>query len=190
MIAERAVEYFRSQRLIEVPLCGLVVSLATSARGRPLRDTLQGRAVIRLINHKLLIEFLRQDDGAFRSQADIPAIRAVYNEVENLLSDDYHFWLQRASFETEEGDLDAANNFIRQARGLNPEDPYVRTQWAYTTIKTAANSLDDPAWNTMSPRRSMNLKRRSSSAAVLMRTLPHLRKPGPCVVKARAADAG
>ncbi len=148
VIAERAVEYFKSQRLVEVPLAGLVVSLATSARGRPLRDTFQGRAVIRLINHKLLIEFLRQADGAFGSQPDLAAIRAVYDEVEDLLSDDYHFWLQRASFETEQGDLDAANNFIRQARGLNPEDPYVRTQWAYTTIKTAANTPDDPASRT------------------------------------------
>jgi hypothetical protein len=148
VIAERAVEYFRSQRLIEIPLRGLVVSLATSARGRPLRDTFQGRAVIRLINHKLLIEFLRESDGAFQSKPDVAAIRGVYDEVEDLLSDDYHFWLQRGSFETEGGDLDLANNFIRQARGLNPDDAYVRTQWAYTTIKTASHSPDDPASRT------------------------------------------
>jgi hypothetical protein len=40
--------------------------------------------VIRLINHKLLIEFLRQADGAFRSRPNLAASHATYDEVEDL----------------------------------------------------------------------------------------------------------
>jgi hypothetical protein len=144
VIAERTVEYFRAQRLIEVPYRGLVASLAAVARARPLRDTPQGRATIRLINHKVLIDFIRVADGPHATKPDVAAIRGIYEEVETLLSDDYHYWLQRSSFETEVGSLDLAMNFVSQARGLNGDDAYVRAQWAYATLKSASRSPNDP----------------------------------------------
>ena len=71
-------------------------------------------------------------------------MRGVYAEIEGLLTHDHHFWLQRSSFGTEEGDLDLAKNFAEQARALAPDDPYVRTHWAYATLKRASRLPDDP----------------------------------------------
>ena len=100
VVAERAVEFFKSERIVETPLRGLVFALAASARSGDLRRTRQGRHVIRLINHTFLIDFLRTPDGR---EPDRVAIRGIYEEVEALLTQDHHFWLQRGSFETEEG---------------------------------------------------------------------------------------
>lgn len=141
VIAERAVEFFRSAGLVETPLRGLVFAMAAASRPGYLRDTAQGRATIRLINHQVLIEFLRTADGA----VDQVGIRGIYDEIEGLLAPDFHFWLQRGSFETEQGDLDLAKNFIEQARSIAGEDPYVRTQWAYMTLKRASRRPKDPA---------------------------------------------
>lgn len=142
MVAERTVEYFRAERLVAEPLRGLVFAMAAAARPGQLRDSPQGRAVIRLINHKLLIEFLQRPDG---EAADVVAIRSVYDEIESVLGHDHHFLLQRGSFETEEGNLDLAKNFVEQARALAPADPFVRTQWAYMTLKKASRRPEDPS---------------------------------------------
>lgn len=142
VVAERAVEYFRTERLVVEPLRGLVFALAASARPGPLRDSPHGRAVIRLINHKLLIEFLQRAGG---EGPDVVSIRSIYDEVEAVLGHDHHFLLQRGSFETEEGDLELAKNFVEQARALAPDDPFVRSQWAYMTLKRASRQPEDPA---------------------------------------------
>ncbi len=142
LVSERAVDFFRASRLVETPLRGLVFALAATARPGELRASSQGRGLIRLMNHKLLIGFLRT---ANEHAPDVVGIRGVYEELEPLLNADHHFWLQRGSFETEEGDLDLAKNFIEQARGLAPDDPYVRTQWAYMTLKRASRLPTDAA---------------------------------------------
>ncbi len=77
-------------------------------------------------------------------EPDRVGIRGVYEEVEPLLTQDHHFWLQRGSFETEEGEIDLAKNFIEQATSLALEDSYVRTQWAYMTMKRASRRPADP----------------------------------------------
>ena len=144
LVADKAVEYYRSHRLVEPALRGLVFALAAAARPGKLRDSSQGRALIRLINHKLLIDFLRRPLDPVGTEPDVVAIRGVYEEIEGLLTHDYHYWLQRSSFETEEGSLELAKNFIEQARALAPDDPYVRTQWAYATLKRASRQPDAP----------------------------------------------
>lgn len=61
------------------------------------------------------------------------------------MNGDHHYWLQVGSFETEEGDLDLAKNFLDQARGMAATDPFVQTQWAYMTLKRASRHAADPA---------------------------------------------
>ncbi len=141
MIAEKAVDFFRRERLVETPFRGLTFALAVSARPGDLRSTRDGQALIRLINHDRVIDFFRSAD---EKAPDTAAIRSMYQELESLLSQDHHFWLQRGSFETEAGDIELAKNFIEQARGLAPEDPYVRTEWAYMTLKRASRRTSDP----------------------------------------------
>jgi hypothetical protein len=56
-----------------------------------------------------------------------------------VLSWDYHYWLQRGSFEVEVGDLALAENFLNSSRSLAPErDYYVDTEYAYLTLKGSA----------------------------------------------------
>jgi hypothetical protein len=61
----------------------------------------------------------------------------LYGDLEQLLTSDYHYWLQRGSFEVEFGDLSHAENFLNQAKGLAPDDPYVDTERAYLMFAQA-----------------------------------------------------
>lgn len=67
----------------------------------------------------------------------LEATRNLYGDLEQLLSWDYHYWLQRGSFEVEFGDLSHAENFLNQAKGLAPDDPYVEAERAYLKFAQA-----------------------------------------------------
>ena len=140
VVAERAFRYYQESRLLAEPIRGLVFALSTGAIAGQLRSTRSGRLLVRLLNHDFLLRTLRTGDN----QIDRSAVRHVYDESEPLLNGDYHYWLQYGSFETEEGDLDLAQNFLDQARGMAPTDPFVQTQWAYMTLKRASRHATDP----------------------------------------------
>lgn len=90
------------------------VSLTMRRSARPWR-------ILRaMINHDFLIRAVGRESG-----------RNLYGELENLLNWDSQYWLQRGSLEVEQGDLARAENFLNQAKGLAPEDPYVDTEQAY-----------------------------------------------------------
>jgi tetratricopeptide (TPR) repeat protein len=128
VVAERAVEYFHSQRQLSDAIRGLMFALASGIdRGRYPQDR-DGRLLVRVMNHGWLIRHL---------PANQQAIRAAYDAIEAIVNWDHHFWLQRGSFEVEVGDLQLAQNFLEQARALAPEDYRVQTEWAYMTIKRA-----------------------------------------------------
>ena len=141
VIAERAVNFFRNARLIETPLRGLIFAMAAAATPGALRDSPQGRGAIRLLNHTLLIGFLRAPGG---KEPDLVGIRGVYEEVESLLTHDFHFWLQRGSFETETGDLDLAINFIVAGPGSLSRRRLCPVAWAYATLKRASRNPTFP----------------------------------------------
>lgn len=140
VIAEKTVHFFQSTGQLREPLVGLLYSMAGSSTPGALRRSRQGRLLIRLINHELLIRLLRTPRS---DQVDCAAVRSTYGELEGVLGADYHYWLQRGSFETEEGDPDLAKNFVEQARSINPDDPFVETAWAYMTLKRASRNAMD-----------------------------------------------
>lgn len=140
VIAERAFRYYRESRQLSEPLRGLVFSLASVVAPGRLRQSRQGRVLIRLLNHAGLMRLLSNAD----STIDLASVRQVYEEVETLLSQDHHYWLQRGSLETEQGSLDLAKNFLDQARSLAPEDPYVQSEWAYMSLKGAYMDASGP----------------------------------------------
>jgi hypothetical protein len=129
VIAEKAVEYFRRERQLGEAIRGLLFSLATGVDRRSYPRDRDGRLLVRLMNHDWLIRHL---------PGDRESVRASYDAVEDLLSWDYHYWLQRGSFEVEIGDLRLAQNLLEQARALAPDDTKVQTEWAYLVIKRAA----------------------------------------------------
>jgi tetratricopeptide (TPR) repeat protein len=79
-----------------------------------------------LINHAPLLRAL-----------ELEGARRVYEELEQTLNWDYHYWLQRGSLEVEAGSADLADNFLSQAIALQPADPYVVTAYAYMLMRKA-----------------------------------------------------
>jgi tetratricopeptide (TPR) repeat protein len=91
----------------------------------------EGSLLVRLLSHDWLMKHM---------PGDREGVRAAYDAVEDLLSWDSHYWLQRGSFEVEVGDLQLAYNLLEQARALAPEDYRVQTEWGYLAIKRAAQN--------------------------------------------------
>jgi hypothetical protein len=111
-------------------MSGIVHGLAVVAASLSSRDQRQSSKPRRILRAILNHDFLRRSLG-------IEDTRNLYASLEGVLHWDYHYWLQRGSFEVEFGDLSLAENFISQARGLEPDDPYVQTEWAYLLFSQA-----------------------------------------------------
>jgi hypothetical protein len=89
--------------------------------------TRERRLLIKLLNHTEVGQVLDNPTHA----------RQMYSEIEQLLRTDYHYWLQRGSYELERGDIKLAENFLNQARGLSDSDYMVDTEWAYLQLERA-----------------------------------------------------
>ena len=119
VIAEVVLSHLQAKRQLKDVFVGLTCAIATEidppaeTRSRP------WRMIIRFINHKLLLNLLGVSDA-----------REVYESLEELLSFDYHYWLQRGSLEVEGGDLRRAEHFLNQARSLSM-DFRVQTEYGY-----------------------------------------------------------
>lgn len=138
VIAERVVRYYQSKEIIAQVFTALITGLASTIRvGEELRKSRAGRLLIRLINHEFITRHVYQGDD---TTANLEAVRSIYDAVEPLLRSDYHYWLQRGSFETKEdpGDLGLASNYLEQARSMAGDDFNVRTQWSYMMLKRAS----------------------------------------------------
>ena len=127
VVAESAIDYFRSEGLLAAWITDLIFLVAAHYQPENVRRTRYGRLLIRLINHQNLK----------KQVADTAAVQRIYGTTEPWLSKDPHFWLQRGSFETDYGDLPAADNFLRQARALASGDVLIDTAWAMLLLKRA-----------------------------------------------------
>lgn len=132
VIAERAIEQIKQagqlQRIVE----GLVFAIATKIGPEHSRNSREHRVLARLINHDFLIEQL----------GDAQSIRPVYALIEDILRWDFHYWLQRGSFEVERGSVSYAENFLAQAMALAPDNLFVRTERAYMLMVAAAGEAE------------------------------------------------
>lgn len=108
---------------------GLSFVAATKVTPELRRNARPWRMLRSLLNHEFLARAIYPD----------PA-RNLYSGLEQLLSWDYHYWLQRGSLEVEFGSVALAENFLSQARGLTPDDPKVETEWAYLLFRKALES--------------------------------------------------
>ena len=128
VVAEQVVTWLRKEGQLAQPVEGLLFAMAVQyLRHRDTRSR-AFRMMVHLINHKFMIEEI----------ADLAAIRSIYESLSRVLADDFHYWLQRGSFELERGDLELAENYLNQARGLAGEDHRVRTAWSYMSLRRAA----------------------------------------------------
>lgn len=124
-IAELVVAGLRGDAVALAPYEGLVRAMA--ARLVPGRwKGRESKLAVALINHARVLRFFSIDDA-----------RQLYANVEDLLSDDYHFWLQRGSLEVESGNLSRAGNYLQQAFDGGEGDHRLQTEWAYYLLKSA-----------------------------------------------------
>ena len=112
---------------------GIAWLAATKVRQGMRRSERPSRMLRAVINH----EFLARVVGAGKA-------RAVYDSIEEALNWEPHFWLQRGSLEVEVGNLPEAENFLGQARSLNPDDPFIRNEWAYLLLRKAVERPGTP----------------------------------------------
>lgn len=126
VIANVIVEHLQRGSGLGQYLQGLAWAAATRVSPELHRQDPEWRFLKRLISHEALFRLTSVDEA-----------RALYANCEQLLRWDFHFWLQRGSLEVEEGDLRLAENFLGQARALQPDDPFVLTEWAYLLLRRA-----------------------------------------------------
>lgn len=131
VIAESAIDYFRSEGQLEHWIEDLLFLVAGHYDPGSARRTRYGRILIRLLSHSNLKSFL----------GDNAVVQRIYGSAEEWLAEDPHFWLQRGSFETDYGNLVLAENFLRQARVIAPDDVLIDTAWAMLLLKKALNDL-------------------------------------------------
>jgi hypothetical protein len=128
-IAETTLEFYIINGLITEVIKAFAFVLAVKIDPQMSWHRRERRLLRRIINHEFLI----------RTVADAGLVRKVYSFLQDILSWDYHYWLQRGSFEVEVGDLALAENFLNSARSLAPDrDYYVDTEYAYLMLKTSA----------------------------------------------------
>lgn len=139
MISDVVFNSLREQGQLADPIQSLARAIASKFDAASVdRSDRVSRFLARLINHGFLNEHLRLSDA-----------RRVYEELENLLSDDYHFWLQRGSLEVEGGNLRSAEHFLNQARSMVGNDFKVDTEYGYLLMRKAVENhteLDAPNW--------------------------------------------
>src|SRR5437016_3889635 len=116
VVADRALEYYQRNGQLTEPIEGLLWSMATRVFQYTPRHDREARLRIRLLNHDFLMTTI----------PDIASVRRIYNTVESLSAWDYHYFLQRGSFEVEMGDLNLAQNFLDSARSMAGDDYLVQ----------------------------------------------------------------
>lgn len=139
MIADVVFDRMQQQQQLLHPLKNLVVAIASKFEVHSsARSDRLVRLLSRLTSHGFLLGLIRVGEA-----------REIYEAVESLLADDYHFWLQRGSLEVESGDLRLAEHFLNQARSLSGGDYRVDTEYGYLLMRKAVESpadLDAEKW--------------------------------------------
>lgn len=124
-IAELVVAGMRRSVTLYEPYAGLLraVAIRVDPSRRKSRET---KLLTALLSHERVHRSFALDDA-----------RQLYDSVEEPLSGDYHFWLQRGSLEVANGNLPAARTYLQQAFAGGENDFRVKTEWAYYLIKSA-----------------------------------------------------
>jgi tetratricopeptide (TPR) repeat protein len=121
-----------SGQLYEV-LRGLLLVLAAHVYPEMKSHAQPRRLLTRMVNHKFLHQLLGPEHA-----------RRLYEDLEDSLKNEAHYWLQRGVMDLETGNLRLAKNWLDQAKGINPSDDYVETAFAHWQFRTAIETPQDP----------------------------------------------
>lgn len=130
VIAAYTLDRAAARTLVAQAYKALLPVLAADITGRAYRSTTFG--LFRdLLNHRQVFE---------RFESDLEEARQVYESVEYPLRTESHFWLQYGLLELDYGNLDFAENYLRQAESLSPKSHYIRNSIGHLYLKHAARA--------------------------------------------------
>jgi len=132
VIAEKAIDHVKTSGHLPRIIEGVTYAIATKIGPDHDVRSREHRLLVRLINHDFLIAQL----------TDTALIRPIYSTIEDILNWDFHYFLQRGSFEVERGSITLAENFLNQAKSLAGDNLLVRTEWAYMLMVKACGELE------------------------------------------------
>jgi len=132
VVAEQACVFFQQAGHFAGAVEGLLFAIAAKLGPGHSTSSREHRLLVQLMNHKFMLDELK----------NVGRAREIYDALEQVLSWDYHYWLQRGSLEVEIGNVRGAENFLGQAKGLAPDDYLVQTEWAYMMLKRAAQDAE------------------------------------------------
>jgi hypothetical protein len=125
-IAEVVMGRLRQSSELLAPYQGLLGAMASRYQGHE-RASRESRLFTALLSHRLVGRNFALDDA-----------RALYQSLEAACAGDYHYWLQRGSYEVKFGSLSHARSWLAQAKqGDGENDRRVSTEWAYYLLKSA-----------------------------------------------------
>ncbi len=124
-LAEVVVDEMRRGGQTLEPYRGLARTMAMRARPGDRRSR-EAKLLTALIAH-----------GRIGKTFTVNEARSIYDSLEELLRESYHYWLQRGAFEVQNGNIRHAGIFLQQARAGERHDYRVDTEWAYYLLKSA-----------------------------------------------------
>jgi len=133
VIAEVVFDFVRKEGMLKAVVIGLAVVCASQVKRDMAGWEKPRRMLSTLMNH----EFLYRTMGGIESQT-------LYDELEDALRDEPHFWLQRGCLELEIDNLIRADNFISQAKALSPRDFSILTGFAHLQFCKALFNVANP----------------------------------------------
>ncbi|RXZ51728.1 hypothetical protein ESO86_01070 [Agromyces binzhouensis] len=129
-IAESAVDHFRKEGQLATWLEMLLFMVAIKYDRSAQDAGPYKKLLVRFLNHRFLNDQLREPGD----------VRGVYGALEGVLAQEFHYWLQRGSYELDYGDLTLAETFLRQAEAIRPDDNLFETAWCHLLLKMSLNS--------------------------------------------------
>lgn len=143
VVAEAVRSYLRSIGQLKTAVMSVARTFADSAFDHRDSGDPDRRTLIRVINHSYLQQL----------RLAASEIREIYDEVQDVLDGDFHYWLQRGAFEVETGnDREALHALTTAMTTMGGEDDtrvlteysYLRFQLAkkYPSIETTAMAQD------------------------------------------------
>lgn len=132
VVAREAVNYLTQKGLIADVLARTLKLFASAAANIRDRSDPNRRTFIRLLNHNYIIGLRLQ----------ITEIRAIYDSVEEILQDDFHYWLQRGAFEVEKGNPSYAMHYLKSALTTEGGERDFKVLTEYAIIRLRAAGTD------------------------------------------------
>lgn len=126
VISEKVFDHMVAEGYVPEALAGLLFSLCAKLDTALPKNTRPWRNVSTLLNNEFLFRSCGKDLGD-----------SVYGEVEIILKENHHYWLQRGTFHVKYGNLNHAEQFINQAYALEPKDDFVLVERCYLRLKIA-----------------------------------------------------